>query len=377
MDFLFCITVFLFLFTRTHQEIIGFVPEWGDKMIIQSDNMLLSSTRSYQSRTYQAQTVESISGSNDTVATSSDSFSGFGNSLKNVVSHYQEAQYNKISPLQERLETIRRMRDQSLNYLLDLLFGRKTSSTTQGSSSLGMYSSLNGSITSLSGSMLSNQTTRYANYFTYNENETMSFSAQGKVRTSDGRSIDFSMDLTLSRSFTEQTASFIDYTQPVFCDPLVINLDTASANVTDQKFFFDLDSDGEEEEISMMGSGSGYLALDKNGDGIINNGNELFGAKSGNGFSDLAMYDIDKNGWIDEADEIFDKLKIWTMDSDGSQKLLGLKEAGVGTLYLGSSAADFSLKDENNATNAVIRATGMFLYEDGRTGTMQQLDLAT
>lgn len=328
-------------------------------MIIQSDSMLLSSARSFQSKTYQAQTVESVSGSNGAAATSSDSFSGFGNSLKNVVSHYQEAQFNKISPIQGRLETMRQMRTQSLNYLLDMLFGRNSSQTP------------------MSNSAFSYQTTRYANYFTYNENETMSFSAQGKVQTSDGRTIDFSMDLTLSRSFTEQTSSFIDYTQPVFCDPLVINLDTASVNVTDQKFFFDLDSDGEEEEISMPDSGSGYLALDKNEDGIINNGSELFGTQSGNGFADLALYDIDKNGWIDEADEIFDKLKIWTMDSDGNQKLLGLKEAGVGALYLGSAAADFSLKDETNATKAIIRATGMFLYEDGRTGTMQQLDLAT
>ena len=65
------------------------------------------------------------------------------------------------------------------------------------------------------------------------------------------------------------------------------------------------------------------------------------------------------------------------MDRDGTQKLLGLKEDGVGALYLGSSAADFSLKDANNATQAMIRSTGMFLYEDGRTGTLQQLDLAT
>lgn len=346
-------------------------------MIIQSDSMLLSSARSYQSKTYQAQTVESVSGSNGAVATSSDSFSGFGNSLKNVVSHYQEAQFSKISPIQERLETMRQMRTQSLNYLLDMLFGRNSSTRTQAFSSSGDFSSINSSLTPMPISAFSYQTTRYANYFTYNENETMSFSAQGKVQTSDGRSIDFSMDLTLSRSFTEQTASIIDYTQPVLCDPLVINLDTASVNVTDQKFFFDLDSDGEEEEISMPDSGSGYLALDKNGDGVINNGSELFGTKSGNGFADLALYDIDKNGWIDEADEIFDKLKIWTMDSDGNQKLLGLKEAGVGALYLGSSAADFSLKDETNTTKAVIRATGMFLYEDGRTGTMQQLDLAT
>ena len=56
---------------------------------------------------------------------------------------------------------------------------------------------------------------------------------------------------------------------------------------------------------------------------------------------------------------------------------MDLKEAGVGALYLGSADTEFSLKDAANNTNGVIRRTGMFLYEDGSSGTMQQLDLAT
>lgn len=160
-------------------------------------------------------------------------------------------------------------------------------------------------------------------------------------------------------------------------DPLVINLDCAVAEVKDMKFYFDLDADGEEEEISELGAGSGYLALDKNGDGVINDGSELFGTKSGDGFADLAAYDVDKNGWIDEADEVFSKLKIWTKDEHGENKLLDLKEAGVGAIYLGSADTRFSLNnEETNATNAVIRKTGVYLREDGTAGTVQHVDLA-
>ena len=68
---------------------------------------------------------------------------------------------------------------------------------------------------------------------------------------------------------------------------------------------------------------------------MINDGNELFGTKSGDGFKDLAKYDKDRNGWIDEADDIFDDLRIWTKDEQGNDKLLTLKEAGVGAIYLG------------------------------------------
>ena len=62
--------------------------------------------------------------------------------------------------------------------------------------------------------------------------------------------------------------------------------------LSDQTFYFDLDADGKEEEISVL-NGSGYLALDKNGDGVINDGSELFGTKNGDGFADLARYDED------------------------------------------------------------------------------------
>lgn len=332
--------------------------------------MQLGAASSYKSKTYVAQTVESISGAEGSFPALSGGLGGFSDSLKSMVTQPKEASSTRISSIAERLEAVRNMRARSLDYLLELLFGKQSSMrspdlATETDFSLSQSSSF------------TYQTTRYTTYFTHQEDESMSFSAKGKVQTTDGRSIDFSMNLTLSRSFTEQTSSFIDYTQPVLCDPLVINLDTPSANVTDQTFFFDLDCDGTEEEISVLDATSGYLALDKNGDGMINDGSELFGTTNGNGFYDLMQYDHDKNGWIDEADEIFDKLKIWVMQEDGSSKLLGLKEAGVGALYLGSAAADFSLKNKANITNAIVRATGMFLYEDGKTGTMQQLDLAT
>ena len=63
-------------------------------------------------------------------------------------------------------------------------------------------------------------------------------------------------------------------------------------------------------KISFVGSGSGLLALDKNGDGIINNGTELFGPNTQDGFSELSKYDSDGNGWIDENDSVYDNLRI-------------------------------------------------------------------
>ena len=209
------------------------------------------------------------------------------------------------------------------------------------------------------------------------EAEATTFSAEGIVQTSDGRSISFNVDLEMSREFIQATEFVTKDTVQIMTDPLVINMDVDSAEVTGQKFFFDIDSDGKEDEISRLGTGSGFLALDKNGDGIIGNGSELFGAKTGDGFSELAEYDSDGNGWIDENDSIFSSLKVWTKDSDGNDHLLSLKEADVGAIYLGNTSTDFSLNNAiTNQTNAQIRKTGIYLRETGGAGTVQHVDFA-
>ena len=208
--------------------------------------------------------------------------------------------------------------------------------------------------------------------------EYTTFSAQGIVKTDDGREINVNIDIAMSSRFTQFTSatSLNAYFQAI--DPLVVNLHDAPAGLSDLKYFFDLDCDGTEEEISMLNDGSGFLALDKNGDGKINDGSELFGTASGDGFKDLAEYDLDKNGWIDENDAIFEKLKIWTFDETGKSILYSLKEAGVGAIGLQNRDTDFTLNSfATNATNGFIRKTGIFLYESGDVGTVQHVDLVT
>lgn len=209
------------------------------------------------------------------------------------------------------------------------------------------------------------------------ETEQTAFESEGIVKTSDGREIRFNVSVEMSRSFLEKSEVFTRMEEVALCDPLVINLSGNVADVSDQKFFFDLDANGEEEEISYLEKGSGFLALDNNDDGVINDGSELFGTKSGDGFLDLALHDEDGNGWIDEADSVFSKLKVWTKNEDGTNQLMDLKEAGVGALYLGNADTKFHLNSEKtNETNGMIQKTGVFLMENGSAGTLQHVDLA-
>lgn len=211
------------------------------------------------------------------------------------------------------------------------------------------------------------------------EVETTTFNSTGSVITADGRSIQFDISMEMSRSFTETVESITQDTQYVLTDPLVIQLDNAPETISSQKWFFDIDGDGKKEEISQLAKGNAFLALDKNGNGKIDDGNELFGTKSGNGFKDLAAYDEDGNGWIDENDSVYSKLKIWVKDASGNDKLMDLKQADIGAIYLGAANTSFTHKTlDSNETQAVVRQTGFYLHESsGAAGTVQQIDFAS
>ncbi|WP_310599299.1 hypothetical protein [Desulfobulbus sp.] len=216
---------------------------------------------------------------------------------------------------------------------------------------------------------------RYERHETYHESESTTFNAQGTVVTADGQQIEIGIQLNMSRSFTSSMDEVLQIGQPALKDPLVINFNGTAAQLTQKTFSFDIDADGADNQIAFVGPGSGFLALDANNDGVINNGSELFGTKSGDGFADLAGHDSDHNGWIDENDSIFSRLRIWMKTESGEDKLLTLKDQGVGAIYLGRVDTPFSVKDDSNALQGQVRATGLFLFEKGGTGTMQQLDL--
>jgi len=209
-------------------------------------------------------------------------------------------------------------------------------------------------------------------HFQY-ESERVSYQAQGLVKTADGRTINLDINMFMSRQFVSYLNINIEVQKPV--DPLVINYGGTAASLLGERFLFDLTIDGNLDSLPVLGEGSGFLAIDRNGDGKINDGSELFGPSTGCGFSELRQYDTDGNGWIDENDEIFSKLVVWSRDSDGNDKIFTLKELGIGAIYLGSIETEFSFKDESNQTLGVMRSTSFFLTESGGGGTVSHVDM--
>ena len=216
----------------------------------------------------------------------------------------------------------------------------------------------------------------YERHERYTEVEETRFSASGTVQTADGREIGFSLELSMARSYHEESSVSLRLGNArQVQDPLVINFGGSAARLIDQRFSFDLNADGTaSEQINYLAGGAGFLAFDRNGNRRIDNGTELFGARSGDGFAELAELDSDCNGWIDENDALYAQLSVWSKDVSGTDALLSLKRADVGAIALARAETPFSLKDENNDLLGQIRSSGVYLKDSGGIGSIQQID---
>lgn len=104
-------------------------------------------------------------------------------------------------------------------------------------------------------------------------------------------------------------------------DPLVIDLGDEGILLTsvENGVYFDLDNNGFAEKTAWVGAEDGFLVLDRNGNGRIDNGGELFGdqvilktgSKSESGFEALSELDENDDGVIDANDTLFSDLMVW------------------------------------------------------------------
>ncbi|HRK39194.1 MAG TPA: hypothetical protein PK347_12465 [Burkholderiaceae bacterium] len=216
----------------------------------------------------------------------------------------------------------------------------------------------------------------YEREVTHTEFESVSVQTSGQVKTADGRTIDFQLDLSVTSMQSTSLSESLRLGNAKLKDPLVIHFDGAVGELRNVAFEFDLDADGTTDRVPFVGTGSGFLALDANGNGQIDNGRELFGTQSGDGFADLAKLDSDGNQWIDEADPAYARLSVWRMDAAGQTSLQSLASLDVGALYLGRVASDMTLREGGAGQQlGQLRSTGLYLTHAGQAGALQQIDL--
>ncbi|MEM5585778.1 calcium-binding protein [Roseibium sp. AS2] len=159
-------------------------------------------------------------------------------------------------------------------------------------------------------------------------------------------------------------------------DPLVFDLDgdglELTAMVTGVSPMFDMDGDGFAEHTGWVAPDDGLLAIDLNGNGLIDDINELFGGPGLSGFDALAAFDMNADGVIDANDAVFGNLRMWRdLDRDAitdEGELFTLADLDIASI-------DLSPEDDGsqNALNVVAR-TGTFTRGDGCVGAVGDVE---
>ena len=167
-------------------------------------------------------------------------------------------------------------------------------------------------------------------------------------------------------------------------DPLVLDLDgdgieTVAVN---GNTLFDQNTDGIKTGTGWVNADDGILVLDRNSNGTIDNGGELFGDQTvktdgtiaTDGFDALADMDSNGDNVVDASDAAFADLRIWRdLNQDGvsqANELFTLEQAGVASISV--EAVDHA---DTATAGGMTTHTGSFTRTDGTTGTAANLDL--
>ncbi|MEM7663982.1 MAG: calcium-binding protein [Pseudomonadota bacterium] len=144
--------------------------------------------------------------------------------------------------------------------------------------------------------------------------------------------------------------------------PLVIDMDGDGVELSAigaTRTWFDLNVDGAAEFTGWVSPDDAFLALDRNGNGIIDDNTELFGDAEGhaNGFLHLAELDTNGDGAINAGDTSFTDLVVWQdANSDAATddgELVSLTDAGITSVSLNSWSIDY----ENQGHEVTDRST--------------------
>lgn len=163
----------------------------------------------------------------------------------------------------------------------------------------------------------------------------------GASTGSTSASLQLSFSFEISGSITIETGGVQQ------ADPIVFDLDGDGIDLTHHTrgAHFDLLGDGKAVNTAFVTGGDAFLALDRNGDGQINSGQELFGEQHGaaNGYEELRKFDSNLDGVIDKNDDVYDELLLFRDNGNGKTEdgeLITLADAGIASINLDYSEVD-------------------------------------
>ncbi|WDE10780.1 hypothetical protein [Thalassomonas haliotis] len=214
----------------------------------------------------------------------------------------------------------------------------------------------------------------------FTREQSLSYQMQGQFQLDD-KQISLSYEFNISSESTRyrRFATRAGNLQ----DPLLVQFGNQSLGHIQDRQAFDINNDKSLDKLPVFSGDVGYLVFDENANGRADDGSELFGPASGNGFQELAAFDSNQNGFIDKDDEHFEQLYLWQPkgESEGEvepgaqQQWLSLDDAGIAAINLSAIETPYSFYDENDQLEAQMRRSSFAIGENGRGYGVHQVDV--
>jgi hypothetical protein len=191
-------------------------------------------------------------------------------------------------------------------------------------------------------------------------------SFSGELSLNNGDTLSFALDFNISVSWMRYS-----YSEQRLQDPLTVSLSGSAVQLTDDSTEFDLLANGDKIKLPQLAARQYYLAYDRNQDYLVNNGTELFGPQSGQGFAELAEFDDNGNGFIDPADDIWQYLYLWRPE----QNLLTMQQADLSAISITSVATPMPLYNNQQQLAGQLQRSGLAFSSNGTPALVQQIDV--
>jgi len=179
-----------------------------------------------------------------------------------------------------------------------------------------------------------------------------------------------------------ETAEFKNGVQVSLSSPIVLDLDGDGTELVDRSLSsarFDWTGDGIGDATGWIGSGDGFLTLDRNGDGTVTDARELsfvadkYAAKSD--LDGLSAFDTNGDDLLSVADQAWGSFHVWKdANGDGAVdagEYLSLSQAGISSINLAGTATEQSWGWNDN----VVVNTGAFARIDGSIAALSDVAL--
>ena len=202
----------------------------------------------------------------------------------------------------------------------------------------------------------------------------LNYQVQGKLNINEQ---ELSLNYNFALSSERTSYSKVEMSAVALKDPLIVQFGAQGLGEIKGQKNFKINQDNKIDQLPIFSGDVGYLVYDQNNNQQADNGSELFGPKTGQGFAELALLDSNKNGFIDADDEQFDQLYLWQPSDDNNQaeQWLSLKAAKIQAISLTTIQTPYDFYDQQGQIQAQLRLSSFAITDAGEGRGVHQVDV--